>query len=106
MPKVTLSDFTPMGQPQTITYANGVTTTLEYTPDFSVSKLDVKSGSERPVQRVLSVGPLWIPAHRQRPSAKWSNYTRTSSFESARLGSVTDSRISNGETYQYDAAAI
>ncbi|MFQ6162314.1 FG-GAP-like repeat-containing protein [Sinorhizobium meliloti] len=104
VPKVTLSDFTPMGQPQTITYANGVTTTLEYTPDFSVSKLDVKSGSESLFNESYQLDPYGYPLTVNGTSAKWSNYTRTSSFESARLGSVTDSRISNGETYQYDAA--
>ncbi|MFK0278726.1 FG-GAP-like repeat-containing protein [Ensifer sp. NPDC090286] len=104
VPKITLSDFTAMGQPQTIHYANGVTTTLEYTPDFGTSKLDVTAGNQSLLSETYQLDPYGYPLSVTGSSAKWSTYTRTSSFENARLTAVADSRMPNGETYQYDAA--
>lgn len=105
VPKITLSDFTAMGQPQTIQYANGVTTTLEYTPDFGISKLGVTAAGQNLFSETYQLDPYGYPLSVNGASAKWSNYTRTSNFETARLGSVTDSRIAGGgETYQYDGA--
>lgn len=103
-PKITLSDFTAMGQPQTIRYANGVTTAVEYTPDFGISKLGITAAGQNLFSETYQLDPYGYPLSVSGASAKWPTYTRASSFENARLGSVTDSRISGGEIYQYDAA--
>ncbi|PST26104.1 hypothetical protein C7U60_03455 [Mesorhizobium plurifarium] len=102
--KVNLSDFSAMGQPQAIKYANGVTTALEYTPDFSVSELSITAGATNLLTEAYQLDPYGFPLQVNGSSAKWSDYTKTATFDAARLSAIADSRIGGSETFQYDDA--
>lgn len=102
--KVSFSDFTAIGQPQTINYANGVTTTLVYTPDFNVSKLTTVAGSTQLLSETYQLDPYGFPLQVAGSSAKWSNYTRTATFDTARLAMLNDTRLNGPESFEYDNA--
>ncbi|WP_176960457.1 FG-GAP-like repeat-containing protein [Ensifer sp. YR511] len=104
MQKVGFSDYTALGLPQTVKFANGLTTSLIYAPDFSLVSVKTSTAKETIFQERSTIDPFGFTTAVTGSSSKWASYTKESSFTDARLANYQDSRLGAANTYGYDDA--
>lgn len=99
------SDFTAFGQPQTLSFGNGVTSAITYGAAFHVASIATKSGAATLWSETYDRDPFGYVLGVTGTSGKWASYSRTLGYGSQRLTSATDTRLSgNAQSFSYDVS--
>ena len=104
--KLTATDFTAFGHPQTLSYANGVVTRTTYAANFQVHGIQTADPSGAPVfSEQYSRDPFGYLLAVDGQATPWSAYKRRYAYLSNRLTSASDSRIGTAVSKPtYDSA--
>ncbi|MBD9628007.1 VCBS repeat-containing protein [Ensifer sp. ENS06] len=102
--KIGFGDYTALGLPQTMKFANGLTTSLTYAPNFTLLGVKTSTPQQTVFQESSTVDPFGFTTAVTGSSSKWPSYSKASSFTDARLTNYQDSRLGAANAYGYDAA--
>ena len=102
--KIGAADFTAFGQPQTMSFGNGVETQQTYGAAFHMQSIKTGLGPTTIFAEKYARDPFGFVLSVTGASAKWSSYSRTMSYESQRLVTASDSRITQAQSLAYDDA--
>tara|TARA_R110000868_G_scaffold357374_1_gene618850 strand:+ start:5448 stop:11741 length:6294 start_codon:yes stop_codon:yes gene_type:complete len=101
--KITYGEFTPLGQPKVMKYANGIKTRIEYAPDFNITNLRASNDNGLLWKEKYQLDPFGYPLTVNGASTQWPTYIKTAGYESLRLSTTNDDRLPQASnSFHYD----